>query len=74
MIFHRERGIRRDSPKQDVLALEPAAYSKAVYDTKHPAIRKFYVYLGDRTLASGISPREVWGVALKKLQQERERR
>ena len=73
MIFNRERGIRRESPKQDVLALEPSAFCQVKYDTKHPAVRMFYVCLGDRTLAKGISPTRVWGVALKVLQQERER-
>ena len=71
MIFKRERGIRRGSPKQDVKALAPAAFSKAEYDTKHPAIRTFYVYLGDRILARGISPRAAWEKALEILKAER---
>lgn len=73
MIFKRERGIRSGSPKQDVLALAPTAYSKAGYDTKHPAIRTFYVYLGDRTLGRGTSARSAWKKALEILKRERER-
>ena len=71
MIFKRERGIRGGSPKQDALALDPTAFSKAEYDAKRPAIRMFYVCLPGRTLARGISPRAAWEKALEILKQER---
>lgn len=57
--------------KQDVLALKPTAYSQCRWEITGQ--RLFYVCLGDRTLAKGISPRTVWAVALKKLKEERER-
>jgi len=71
MIFKRERGIRRDSPKADVLAMEPTAYSKPFYEITGQRI--FYIYLGDRTLARGTSSTFAWRAALRKLKQERER-
>ena len=71
MIFHRERGIRRVSPKADVLALHPTAFSQCKYGIT--GSRVFYVCLGDRTLAKGISPRSVWEKALEVLNDEMER-
>ena len=68
MQFHRERGIRRETPKLDAQALEPTAICKAGYEgTK----RIFYVYVGARTLGSGISPTVAWQRALRKMLSER---
>lgn len=71
MIFNRERGIRRDSPKQDVLALEPTARIQTAYEITG---RIFFVCLGERTLSSSISSHGAWSKALKKLLHERENR
>lgn len=68
MIFHRERGIQRGSPKDDLLSLEPAAYIETVYRN---ATRVFHVRIGVRTLSSGTQARKVWSVALKKIKLER---
>lgn len=63
--------VMKDSPKQQVLALEPAAHSQCRWEITGQ--RMFYVCLGDRTLAKGISPRTVWAVALDKLKEEGKR-
>ena len=60
-----------DSPKTQVQAMEPAAFSQCKYGIT--GSRVFYVCLGDRTLAKGISPRSAWEKALKVLNEERER-
>lgn len=69
MIFHRERGIRRESPKADVLALEPSALCKTVHEGP---VMRFEIHLGDRILGRGISSGKAWKIALKKLEMERE--
>ena len=60
-----------ESPKKQVMALHPTAFSQCKYGIT--GSRVFYVRLGDRTLAKGISPRSVWEKALTILKEERER-
>ena len=69
MIFNRERGMRRESPKADVLAVEPAAVCKTIHEG---LVMRFEVKLGERTLGRGISSGKAWSLALKKLKMERE--
>lgn len=68
MMFKRERGIRRESPKADTLALEPSAVCHTVYEGNS---MRFEVRLGDRVLGRGISSGKAWSIALKKLERER---
>jgi hypothetical protein len=68
VIFHHECGIRRQSTKQDALALEPTAKCKGIHDI---ASRTFYVTVGDRTLGKGISSAKAWKKALSVLERER---
>ena len=69
MIFKRERGISRGSPKQDVKALDSTAFSQCHHEINGQ--RVFYVCLPGRTLARGISPRAAWEKALEILKEER---
>ena len=69
MIFNRERGIVRATPKADLLAEEPNAYLRTEYDENNA--RVFFVCTGSRILASGISARQVYRRALALLKRER---
>ncbi len=68
MKFARERGIRRETPKKDVLAMAPESFSQVFYDID--GNRTVYICLGSRTLARSISATKAWSRALEVLKSE----